>query len=866
MGERLRYSGKAGCDPQVWNRGRTDVAAKTRSKATLATAQQTDAWARGSQQPLDKNTLAQIDAWWRAANYLSVGQIYLLDNPLLRRPLTRDDIKPRLLGHFGTVPGLNLVYAHLNRAIRERDLNTIYITGPGHGGPGMVANAYLDGTYSEIYSTIERTEDGLRRLFRQFSFPGGIPSHAAPETPGSIHEGGELGYALSHAYGAAFDNPDLLVAAVVGDGEAETGPLATSWHSNKFVDPRQDGVVLPILHLNGYKIANPTVLARIPENELLDLMRGYGHKPHIVSGGFDGEDPMKVHKRFAETLDIVLDEIAQIKADAAAGVFDAPEAPRPAWPMIILRTPKGWTCPREVDGVLVEGTYRAHQVPLANARDTPAHTKLLEDWMKKYRPQELFDEAGAPVADATAIAPDGNRRMSANPVANGGLLRKELKLRDFRDFAVDVPSPGATVAEATKVLGEWLATVIADNPTNFRIFGPDETASNRLAPAVYASTQKQWDAEIVPTDDHLERAGRVIEMLSEHQCEGWLEGYLLTGRHGLFNCYEAFIHIIDSMFNQHAKWLKVSREIPWRRPIASLNYLLSSHVWRQDHNGFSHQDPGFIDHVVNKSADVVRVYLPFDANTLLSTYDHCLRSVDYVNVVVAGKQPQANWLTMQEAVEHNTRGLGILPWAGTEVPGQEPDVVLACAGDIPTLEVLAAASILRERLPELKVRVVNVVDLMRLQSEGEHPHGLNDREFDALFTTDKPIIFAYHGYPWLIHRLTYRRNGHDNIHARGYKENGTTTTPFDMVMLNDLDRYHLVMDVIDRVPGLAVIQAELRQEMMDTRLRARAYTREHGEDIPEVAAWRWGERGEGLSQDSAEETVNTTIDTGGDNA
>jgi xylulose-5-phosphate/fructose-6-phosphate phosphoketolase len=816
-------------------------------------------------------TLAALDAWWRAANYLSVGQIYLLDNPLLRRPLTRDDIKPRLLGHWGTTPGLNLIYAHLNRAIQERGLDTIYVTGPGHGGPGMVANAYLDGTYSEVYAHIKRDEDGLRRLFRQFSFPGGIPSHVAPETPGSIHEGGELGYSLSHAYGAAFDNPDLLVACVIGDGEAETGPLATSWHSNKFIDPRQDGVVLPILHLNGYKIANPTVLARIPEDELLELLRGYGHKPYLVSGGFDDEDPIEVHKRFARVLDEVLNDIATIKADARAGLYDAAPGdeqggPVPAWPMIVLRTPKGWTCPRFIDGVQVEGTYRAHQVPLANARDTEEHTRILEGWLREYRPEELFDDDGAPVALATALAPRGDKRMSANPVTNGGLLRKELTLRDFRDFAVDVPAPGATVAEATKVLGQWLATVIEDNPTTFRIFGPDETASNRLAPAVYEYTGKQWNAEIWETDDRLARAGRVMEMLSEHQCEGWLEGYLLTGRHGLFNCYEAFIHIIDSMFNQHAKWLKVTREIPWRRPISSLNYLLSSHVWRQDHNGFSHQDPGFIDHVVNKSADVVRVYLPFDANTLLSTYDHCLRSVDYVNVVVAGKQPAANWLTMDQAIAHCTRGLGIFDWAGTEVQGQAPDVVLAAAGDIPTLEVLAAAKILREQIPDLKVRVVNVVDLMRLQSASEHPHGLSDQEFDAIFTTDRPIIFAYHGYPWLIHRLTYRRHGHDNIHARGYKENGTTTTPFDMVMLNDLDRYHLVIDVIDRVPGLAERYAELRQSMQDARLVARQYTREHGEDIPEVANWAWGHDSVGHDQSGADEEVNLSSDTGGDNA
>ncbi|QYF73688.1 phosphoketolase [Cryobacterium sp. PAMC25264] len=803
---------------------------------------------------LSAEALASVDAWWRAANYLSVGQIYLLDNPLLREPLTREHIKPRLLGHWGTTPGLNFLYAHLNRVIREREISTLYITGPGHGGPGMVANAYLDGTYSEIYSGIDQSVDGVKGLFRQFSFPGGIPSHASPETPGSIHEGGELGYALSHAYGAAFDNPDLLVAAVIGDGEAETGPLATSWHSNKFVNPLEDGVVLPILHLNGYKIANPTVLARIPEHELLDLMRGYGHNPHIVSGGFDGEDPLAVHQRMAQTLDEVLNEIAAIKRAALAGSTD-----RPRWPMIILKTPKGWTCPPVIDGVQVEDSWRSHQVPLVNARDTQSHTDVLEFWLKSYRPEELFDEAGAPVGIISALAPHGDLRMSANPVANGGLLRRDLKLPNFREYAVDVPSPGATVDEATKVLGTWLADVIRDNPDNFRIFGPDETASNRLAPAVYAATDKQWNAEYIPEDTNLARAGRVMEMLSEHQCQGWLEGYLLTGRHGLFNCYEAFIHIIDSMFNQHAKWLKVTREIPWRRSISSLNYLLSSHVWRQDHNGFSHQDPGFIDHVVNKSADVVRVYLPFDANTLLSIYDHCLRSVDYVNVVVAGKQPAPNWLTMDQAVAHCERGLGIFEWAGTEEPGTEPDVVLAAAGEVPTLEVLAAAKILREAMPDLSVRVVNVVDLMRLQSEDDHPHGLSDREFDAYFTADKPIVFAYHGYPWLIHRLTYKRHGHSNLHARGYKENGTTTTPFDMVMLNDLDRYHLVMDVIDRVPGLGARAGLLRQQMQDARLRARQYTRDHGEDIPEVTDWVWA------GNDAAAAAARALDTTGGDN-
>jgi len=782
----------------------------------------------------DEACLARVDAFWRAANYLSVGQIYLLDNPLLRRPLTTDDVKPRLVGHWGTTPGLNFVYAHLNRVIRERELSTLYVCGPGHGGPGMVAGAYLDGTYSEVYPEASRDEAGLRHLFKQFSFPGGIPSHAAPETPGSLHEGGELGYALSHAYGAAFDNPDLLVAAVVGDGEAETGPLATSWHSNKFLNPETDGVVLPILHLNGYKIANPTVLARIPEDELLELMRGYGHTPYVVSGGFDGEDPMLVHRRMADTLDQILNHIADIKQRAHDGTLEG----RPAWPMLILRTPKGWTCPREIDGHPAEDNWRAHQVPLANARDTDEHLHLLEDWLRSYRPEELFDDAGAPTEIATAIAPEGQLRMSANPVANGGLLLKDLTLPDFREHAVDVPSPGGSVNEATRVLGQWLAEVVRQNPTDFRIFGPDETASNRLG-AVLGVTDKQWNAETLPSDEQLARAGRVMEMLSEHQCQGWLEGYLLSGRHGVFTSYEAFIHIVDSMFNQHVKWVKTSKGIPWRRPVASLNYLLSSHVWRQDHNGLSHQDPGFIDHVVNKKADVVRVYLPFDTNTLLSTYDHCLRSRDYVNVVVAGKQPTFNWLTMDQAIAHMTRGAGIFDWASTEVPGEEPDVVLACAGDVPTLETLAAASILRDEVPGLKVRVVNVADLMRLVHEGEHPHGMSDAEFDALFTTTKPIVFAYHGYPWLIHRLAYKRHGHANLHVRGYKEEGTTTTPFDMVMLNDIDRYHLVIDVLDRVPGLATKYAGLRQRMQDTRVAARAYAYEHGVDLPEVANWTW---------------------------
>ncbi|MDQ1596614.1 MAG: xylulose-5-phosphate/fructose-6-phosphate phosphoketolase [Microbacteriaceae bacterium] len=821
----------------------------------------TTGWLRHETERLEGDELARVDAWWRAANYLSIGQIYLLDNPLIREPLGRDDIKPRLLGHWGTTPGLNFVYAHLNRMIRQRDQSTLFIAGPGHGGPGMVANSYLDGTYSELNSPIRRDSVGMRRLFRQFSFPGGIPSHAAPNVPGSINEGGELGYSLSHAYGAAFDNPNLLVACVIGDGEAETGPLATSWHSNKFIDPLQDGVVLPILHLNGYKIANPTILARIPEEQLLDLMRGYGHKPYLVSGGFDGEDPLRVHERMAETLDEVLNEIARIKQAAADGTLEG----TPLWPMIIMRTPKGWTCPKEIDGLPVEGTWRAHQVPLANARDTEAHTRLLENWMLSYRPEELFDDAGAPRDFITALAPEGELRMSATPFANGGLLRRELELPDFRDFAVTVDTPGGTSVEATKILGGWLAGVIRSNPDNFRIFGPDETASNRLQD-VYEATSKQWNSEILPVDEHLARAGRVMEVLSEHQCEGWLEGYLLTGRHGLFNCYEAFIHIVDSMFNQHAKWLQEAKKLEWRRPISSLNYLLSSHVWRQDHNGFSHQDPGFIDHVVNKKADIVRVYLPVDANTLLSTYDHCLRSVNYVNVVVAGKQSAPQWLSMDDAVAHCTRGLGIWGWAGTEVSGEEPDVVLGCAGDVPTLEVMAAAAILRERLPELKVRVVNVIDLMRLQDNSEHPHGLPSDEFDAIFTTNRPVIFAYHGYPALIHRLTYRRAANENLHVRGFIEEGTTTTPFDMVMLNRLDRYRLVMDVIDRTPGLAPHAAGLRQDMQDARMRARAYTRLHGEDIPEVADWKWGPATVGLAQDSADENTPSGGDTGGDNA
>ncbi len=806
--------------------------------------------------------LGRIDAWWRAANYLSVGQIYLLDNPLLREPLTREHVKPRLLGHWGTTPGLNFLYAHLTRAIRERQQPAIYITGPGHGGPGLVASTYLEGSYTDLYPEVSRDEAGLRRLFKQFSFPGGIPSHAAPETPGSIHEGGELGYALSHAYGAAFDNPDLLAFTVIGDGEAETGPLATSWHGNKFTNPVSDGVVLPVLHLNGYKIANPTVLARIDDEELGDLMRGYGHTPYVFTAGFDDEPHESIHRRFAQLLDEVLDEIAQIKRDAAEQ--GPARATRPRWPMIVFRTPKGWTGPKQVDGKITEGHWRSHQVPLASARDTDEHLQQLADWLSSYRPEELFDGGGRFRDDIAALAPAGDLRMGATPYANGGLLRVDLRLPDFRAYAVDVDRPGESLAEATRVLGTWLADVLRDNPDTFRIFGPDETASNRLQ-AVYDATSKQWNARYEPLDesDPMARVGKVVEMLSEHQCQGWLEGYLLTGRHGMMSSYEAFIHIVDSMFNQHAKWLKVTNGIPWRRPISSLNYLLSSHVWRQDHNGFSHQDPGFIDHVVNKKAGIIRVYLPPDANTLLSTFDHVLRTTQYVNVVVAGKQPGPVWLSMEDAVKHCTRGLGIWEWAGTEQPGENPDVVLACAGDIPTIEVLAAARIIRERLPDLRVRVVNIVDLMRLQDEKEHPHGLSDRDFDTIFTTERPIVFAYHGYPWLIHRLTYRRNGHQNLHVRGYKEEGTTTTPFDMVMLNDLDRYHLVMDVIDRVPGLGSRAAGLRQEMMDARLEARLYAREFGEDIPVVQDWVWDDSGDTGTDVGGPQQA--TAVTGGDN-
>jgi xylulose-5-phosphate/fructose-6-phosphate phosphoketolase len=779
--------------------------------------------------PLSHDELGLIDAWWRAANYLSVGQIYLLDNPLLREPLRPEHVKPRLLGHWGTTPGLNLIYAHMNRVIRERGVDAIYIIGPGHGGPATVANAWLEGTYTEVYPSVTRDAGGMRQLFRQFSFPGGIPSHVAPETPGSIHEGGELGYALSHAYGAAFDNPDLLVCCVVGDGEAETGPLATSWHSNKFLDPRGDGAVLPILHLNGYKIANPTVLARIPTDELRALMEGYGHRPYFV----EGDDPASVHQQLAATLDTVVEEIRAIQRRARTeGVTE-----RPRWPMIVLRTPKGWTGPKEIDGKPVEGTWRSHQVPMAEVRTNEANRAILEDWLRSYRPDELFDADGRLRPEIAALAPTGERRMSANPHANGGLLLRDLVLPDFRDYAVDVPAPGATTAEATRVLGGFLRDVMARNMDDFRVFGPDETASNRLG-AILEVTDKAWVAQTLPVDEGLAPGGRVMEMLSEHQCQGWLEGYLLTGRHGVFDCYEAFIHIVDSMFNQHAKWLKVTREIPWRRPIASLNYILSSLVWRQDHNGFSHQDPGFIDHVVNKKSDIIRVYLPPDANTLLSVGDHCLRSRNYVNVIVAGKQPAPTWLSMDQAILHCTRGIGIWDWASND-QGGEPDVVIASAGDVPTLEALAAVDLLRRHLPELRVRFVNVVDLMRLQDEREHPHGLSNAEFDALFTTSRPIVFAYHGYPWLIHRLTYRRTNHGNLHVRGYKEEGTTTTPFDMVMLNDLDRYHLVIDVLDRVPGLGSRAGHFRQLMVDKRLEARAYTRMEGEDIPEVRDWTW---------------------------
>ncbi len=781
--------------------------------------------------PLSPDMLDKMNAYWRAANYLSVGQIYLLDNPLLREPLTLAHIKPRLLGHWGTTPGLNFLYVHLNRAIRERDLNVIYVIGPGHGGPGLVANTYLEGTYSELYPNVSQDERGLHRLFKQFSFPGGIPSHVAPETPGSIHEGGELGYSIAHAYGAAFDNPDLLVACVVGDGEAETGPLATAWHSNKFLNPARDGAVLPILHVNGYKIANPTILARISRDELESLFVGYGYKPYFV----EGDDPATMHQLMAATLDTIVAEIAEIQhAARVEGVTT-----RPRWPMIILITPKGWTGPKFVDGLKTEGFWRSHQVPFSEMATKPEHVKLLEEWMHSYRPEELFDEAGTLRAALAALAPAGTRRMGANPHANGGLLLRELKMPDFRDYAVDVPSPGASTAEATKVAGAFLRDVMSLNleSQNFRVMGPDETASNRLQ-AIFEITGRAWMADTFDYDTDLSRDGRVMEILSEHTLQGWLEGYLLTGRHGFFSCYEAFIHIVDSMFNQHAKWLKVTRNIPWRVPVASLNYLLTSHVWRQDHNGFSHQDPGFIDLVCNKKADIIRVYLPPDANTLLSVTDHCLRSRHYINVIVAGKQPAIQWLDMDAAIKHCTAGLGIWEWASSDADG-DPDVVMACAGDVPTLETLAAVKILREHFPWLKVRVINVVDLMTLQPHEEHPHGLSSQDFDTLFTTDKPIIFAYHGYPWLIHRLTYRRTNHDNIHVRGYKEEGTTTTPFDMCVLNDLDRFHLVRDVIDRVPSLGSRAAYAEQWIRDRLIDHKEYIREHGEDLPEIREWQW---------------------------
>ncbi|HTV48270.1 MAG TPA: phosphoketolase family protein [Phycisphaerae bacterium] len=780
---------------------------------------------------LSPDLLRKMNAYWRAANYLSVGQIYLYDNPLLREPLNISHIKHMLLGHWGTTPGQNFIYVHLNRVIKKYDLNMIYVSGPGHGGPALVGNTYLEGTYSEIYPNITQDQAGLTKLFRQFSFPGGIPSHVSPECPGSIHEGGELGYSISHSFGAVLDNPDLIVACVVGDGEAETGPLATAWHSNKFLDPVTDGAVLPILHLNGYKIANPTILARIPRTELQKLLQGYGWKPYFV----EGHEPMKMHRAMAVTLDKVIDNIQSIQRQARKKGFQK----RPLWPMIVLNTPKGWTGPKQVDGLPVEGTFRAHQVPLSDPDKNPEHLKLLEQWLKSYKPEELFDQNGGFDKELAQLAPTGERRMGANPHANGGIFLRDLRMPDFRDYAVKVPAPGAVDAEDTRVLGTFIRDVIKMNQDqrNFRLFGPDETISNRLT-AVFEATKRQWEGSTIKIDEFLAPQGRVLEVLSEHQCEGWLEGYLLTGRHGLFNCYEAFIHIVDSMFNQHAKWLKVTSQLPWRRKIASLNYLLASHVWRQDHNGFTHQDPGFIDHVVNKKAEIVRVYLPPDANCLLSVMDHCLRSRHYVNVVVAGKHPAPQWLTMDAAVEHCTEGIGIWEWASND-SGAEPDVVMACAGDVPTLEILAAVSILRHSLPYLKIRVVNIVDLMKLQPSTEHPHGLSDRDFDSLFTADKPIIFAFHGYPWLIHRLTYRRTNHGNLHVRGYKEEGTITTPFDMPVLNEMDRFHLVQDVIDRLPQLKGKGDYLKQQMQEKLIEHRQYICKFGQDMPEIREFKW---------------------------